>query len=65
MWSEHLRPVLLDYAVWPRAAAAAERLWSRAEDTQVQRGGGVAGGVAMVGVGQCIVRQLGELMHAG
>lgn len=35
MWSEHLRPAILDYVVWPRAAAVAERLWSPAEDTKV------------------------------
>ncbi|PSC70268.1 glycoside hydrolase family 20 [Micractinium conductrix] len=34
MWSEHLRPSVLDYVVWPRAAALAERLWSPAEETQ-------------------------------
>lgn len=41
MWSEHLRPVLLDYAVWPRAAAMAERLWSPAEDTKARALGGL------------------------
>lgn len=34
MWSEHLRPAILDYVVWPRAAAVAERLWSPANATQ-------------------------------
>ncbi|PGH33379.1 hexosaminidase [[Emmonsia] crescens] len=28
MWSEHVDPVILDKMVWPRAAAAAEVLWS-------------------------------------
>ncbi|KAI7846441.1 hypothetical protein COHA_000052 [Chlorella ohadii] len=34
MWSEMLRPAILDYVVWPRAAAVAERLWSPAAATQ-------------------------------
>lgn len=46
MWAEHLRPAVLDYAVWPRAAAAAERLWSRAEDTAVSH---AAKGAACLG----------------
>ncbi|OAX81449.1 hypothetical protein ACJ72_04209 [Emergomyces africanus] len=28
MWSEHVDPIILDTMVWPRAAAAAEVLWS-------------------------------------
>jgi hypothetical protein len=35
MWSEHVLPSILDYAVWPRAAALAERLWSPAASTKV------------------------------
>lgn len=34
MWTEHVVPAVLDYTLWPRAAAAGERLWSRREDTQ-------------------------------
>lgn len=34
MWSEHLRPAVLDYVVWPRAAAMAERLWSATDATR-------------------------------
>ncbi len=37
MWSEMLRPAILDYVVWPRAAAVAERLWSPAAATQASR----------------------------
>ncbi|EFN58846.1 hypothetical protein CHLNCDRAFT_140700 [Chlorella variabilis] len=33
-WSEHLRPSVLDYVVWPRAAALAEKLWSPASATR-------------------------------
>ncbi|EFN57917.1 hypothetical protein CHLNCDRAFT_141982 [Chlorella variabilis] len=33
-WSEHIVPSILDYVVWPRAAALAERLWSPEKDTQ-------------------------------
>jgi hexosaminidase len=32
MWSEQTDPVNLDRAVWPRAAAVAEVLWSGAKD---------------------------------
>jgi hexosaminidase len=32
MWSEQTDPVNLDRMVWPRAAAAAEILWSGAKD---------------------------------
>ena len=32
MWSEQTDPVNLDEVVWPRAAAAAEVLWSGAKD---------------------------------
>jgi hexosaminidase len=31
-WSEQIDPVNLDRQVWPRAAAAAEVLWSGAKD---------------------------------
>lgn len=34
MWTEHVHPSTLDYIVWPRAAALAERLWSPEETTQ-------------------------------
>ncbi|PRW50867.1 glycoside hydrolase family 20 isoform A [Chlorella sorokiniana] len=34
MWSEMVRPVILDYILWPRAAAMAERLWSPADATK-------------------------------
>eukprot|EP00887_Chlorella_sp_A99_P002769 scaffold6.g2769.t1 len=28
LWTEHVPPEIADYALWPRAAALAERLWS-------------------------------------
>ena len=34
MWSEQTDPVNLDDNVWPRAAAAAEVLWSGAKDAE-------------------------------
>lgn len=46
LWSEHVKPGVLAYAMWPRAAAAAERLWSRAEDTEVRLRVGAAAAVA-------------------
>jgi hexosaminidase len=36
IWSEQTDPVSLDRMVWPRAAAAAEILWSGAKDAQGQ-----------------------------
>ncbi|EEQ92529.1 hypothetical protein RJZ56_006522 [Blastomyces dermatitidis] len=37
MWSEHVDPIVLDMMVWPRAAAAAEVLWSGPRTTnQIQ-----------------------------
>ncbi|MGH9454675.1 MAG: beta-N-acetylhexosaminidase, partial [Terriglobia bacterium] len=35
MWSEHATPVNVDFGLWPRAAAIAERLWSPAHVTNV------------------------------
>jgi hexosaminidase len=34
IWAEQTDPVNLDRMVWPRAAAAAEVLWSGAKDAQ-------------------------------
>lgn len=34
MWSEQTDPVNLDDNLWPRAAAAAEVLWSGAKDAE-------------------------------
>lgn len=36
IWAEQTDPVNLDRMVWPRAAAAAEVLWSGAKDAQGQ-----------------------------
>ncbi|KZF22399.1 glycoside hydrolase family 20 protein [Xylona heveae TC161] len=36
IWSEQTDPVILDSMLWPRAAAAAEVLWSGAKDAQGQ-----------------------------
>ena len=57
-WSEHIVPSILDYVVWPRAAALAERLWSPEKDTQVLLGwaGGAAWGGWGVGWGGVGVR---------
>ena len=35
MWAECVDSVIFDSIVWPRAAAAAEKLWSTAESTTV------------------------------
>jgi hexosaminidase len=42
-WSEHIVPPILDYVLWPRAAALAERLWSSEQDTEVGRSTQIAG----------------------
>ena len=36
MWAEQTDPVNLDPMIWPRAAAAAEVLWSGAKDASGQ-----------------------------
>ena len=54
MWSEHLRPAILDYVVWPRAAAMAERLWSPRATTQAREPGTCARAGRAVGAGACL-----------
>ena len=35
MWTEHVVASVLDYVVWPRAAALGEKLWSPEYATRV------------------------------